>query len=257
MDITLELDTWYHEGQKGKCHFQRKKPEASKSVSSHPQNSSSSNQKNKKDSHFQKKDKPHSPLLNKDFNLMGSEKGRIFKEHLCAYCVLITFNSDNKDYYDPSKSSSNDFPSSKSCEALGGDSRASSFPSSVHIPSFNSHQSLLSSRDEFFKDIQDFGEDNSVSSLNLFLWNVDLPPSSYHDSLEQLWDEEEEPDKIKTMMKVVTSAYHHYLDVFSKVTSERPPPHLTCDNHIELYKSLPPSGVIYSFSNQQSDTLRA
>ncbi|MBW0481167.1 hypothetical protein O181_020882 [Austropuccinia psidii MF-1] len=148
--------------------------------------------------------------------------------------VLITFNSDNKDYYDPSKSSSNDFSSAKSCEALSGDSRAPSFPSSVHIPFFNSHQSLLSSRDEFFKEIQDFGEVNSVSSLNLFLWNVDLPPSSYHDSLEELWDEEEEPEEMKTMMKAVPSSYHHYLDVFSKVKSEKPPPHCTCDHHIEL-----------------------
>ncbi|MBW0486940.1 hypothetical protein O181_026655 [Austropuccinia psidii MF-1] len=53
---------------------------------------------------------------------------------------LITFNSDHKDYYDPSKSFSNDFPSSKSCAALVGDSRTPSFSSSVHIPSLNSHQ---------------------------------------------------------------------------------------------------------------------
>ncbi|MBW0578786.1 hypothetical protein O181_118501 [Austropuccinia psidii MF-1] len=56
---------------------------------------------------------------------------------------LITFNADHKDYYDPSKSFSNDFSSAKSCAALVGDSRTPSFPSSVHIPSLNSHQSLL------------------------------------------------------------------------------------------------------------------
>ncbi|MBW0515738.1 hypothetical protein O181_055453 [Austropuccinia psidii MF-1] len=106
---------------------------------------------------------------------------------------LITFNADQKDYSDPSNSFINDFSSSKSCAALGGDSRAPSFPSSVHIPSLNSHQSLLSSRDEVFKEIQDVGEENSVSSLHLFFGNMDLPPSSYHDSLEELWDEEEEP----------------------------------------------------------------
>ncbi|MBW0585489.1 hypothetical protein O181_125204 [Austropuccinia psidii MF-1] len=42
MDITMELDTRYHERQNEKSHHQEKKPEASKSSSSHPQNSSSS-----------------------------------------------------------------------------------------------------------------------------------------------------------------------------------------------------------------------
>ncbi|MBW0513890.1 hypothetical protein O181_053605 [Austropuccinia psidii MF-1] len=84
MDITLELDTRYHERQKEKGHFQEKKPEASKSNSSHPQNSSSSNQKKKKN--FQKMEKPHSSLLNKYLKLMGSERERSVKEGLCAYC---------------------------------------------------------------------------------------------------------------------------------------------------------------------------
>ncbi|MBW0526341.1 hypothetical protein O181_066056 [Austropuccinia psidii MF-1] len=70
---------------------------------------------------------------------------------------LITFNSDHKDYYDLFKSFNNDFTPAKSCAALVGDSRSPSFPSSVHIPSFNSHQSALSSRDEVFKESQDFG----------------------------------------------------------------------------------------------------
>ncbi|MBW0576894.1 hypothetical protein O181_116609, partial [Austropuccinia psidii MF-1] len=140
---------------------------------------------------------------------------------------LITFNADHKNYYDPSKSSSNDFSSSKLCAAL------------------------------LFKEIQDVGEDNSVSSLHLFFGNMDLPPSSYHDSLEELWDEEEEPEEIETVMKVVPSVYHQYLDVFSKVKAEKLPPHCTCDHHIKLEGSLPPVGVIYSLSNQESDTLRA
>ncbi|MBW0465685.1 hypothetical protein O181_005400 [Austropuccinia psidii MF-1] len=103
---------------------------------------------------------------------------------------LITFNADNKDYYDPSEPFSNDLSSAKSCASLVGDSRKSSFSSSVHITSFNSYQSSLSSRYEIFKEIQDLGEDNSVSSLHLFFGNMDLPASSYHDSLEELWDEE-------------------------------------------------------------------
>ncbi|MBW0470852.1 hypothetical protein O181_010567 [Austropuccinia psidii MF-1] len=170
---------------------------------------------------------------------------------------LITFNADHKDYYDPSSSFSNDFSSSKSCAALVGNPRTPSFPSSVHIPSLNSHQSLLSSRDEVFKHVQDFGEDNSVSSLHLFFGNMDLPPSLYHDSLEELWDEEEEPEEIETVMEVDPCSYHQYLDVFSKVKAGKIPPHHTCDHHIELEGSLPPVGLIYSSSNQESDIIRA
>ncbi|MBW0505682.1 hypothetical protein O181_045397 [Austropuccinia psidii MF-1] len=155
---------------------------------------------------------------------------------------LITFNDDNRDYHDPSESFSNSFSSAKSYAALVGDSRIPSFPSSVHIPSLNSHQSLLSSRDEVFKEIQDVGEDNSVSSLHLFFGNMDLPPSSYYDSLEELWDEEEEPEEIEAMMKVVPSVHHQDLDVFSNMKAEKLPPHCTCDHHIELEGSLPPAG---------------
>ncbi|MBW0583632.1 hypothetical protein O181_123347, partial [Austropuccinia psidii MF-1] len=85
MDVSLELDTRYHEGQKEKNHHQEKKPEASKSNSSHPQNSSSSSHQ-KKNFHSQKLDKPHSSLLNKNFKLKGSEKERRIKEGLCMYC---------------------------------------------------------------------------------------------------------------------------------------------------------------------------
>ncbi|MBW0529925.1 hypothetical protein O181_069640 [Austropuccinia psidii MF-1] len=96
--------------------------------------------------------------------------------------------------------------SARSCAALVGDSSIPSFPSSVHIPSLNSHQSLLSSRDEVFKEIQDVGEDNSLSSLHLFFGNMDLPPSSYHDSLEELWDEKEEPEEVKSVMKIFNTS---------------------------------------------------
>ncbi|MBW0515644.1 hypothetical protein O181_055359 [Austropuccinia psidii MF-1] len=89
---------------------------------------------------------------------------------------LITFNADHKDYHDPSMSFSNDFSPEKSCAALVGDSRTPLIPSSVHISFLNSHKSLLSSRDEVFKEIQDVGEDDSVSSLHLFFGNMYLPP---------------------------------------------------------------------------------
>ncbi|MBW0531068.1 hypothetical protein O181_070783 [Austropuccinia psidii MF-1] len=140
---------------------------------------------------------------------------------------LITFNADHNNYYDPSNSFHNHFSSSKSCAALVGDSKTPSFPSSFHIPSINSTQSLPLSADEVFKEIKDVGEDNYVSSLNLFFGNMDLSPSSYHDSLEDF------------------------------VRAEKLPPHCTCDHHIKLEGSLPPFAVICSLSNQESDTLRA
>ncbi|MBW0590031.1 hypothetical protein O181_129746 [Austropuccinia psidii MF-1] len=58
-------------------------------------------------------------------------------------------------------------------------------------------------------------------------------------------------------MKVVPSVYHQYLDVCSKVKAEKLPPHRACDHHIELEVSLPQVVVMYSLSNQESDTLRA
>ncbi|MBW0526101.1 hypothetical protein O181_065816 [Austropuccinia psidii MF-1] len=170
---------------------------------------------------------------------------------------LIKFNTDYKDSSDSFVPLSNDFSSSKTCAALVGDSRTPSFPSYAHIPSLNSPQSLLSSRDEVLKEINDVGEDNSLSSLHLFLGNVNLPHSSYHDSIEELWDEEEEPEEIETLMKVFPYAYHHYLDVFSKLKAEKPPPQHACDNHIKMEGSLPPVGLVYYLSNQYSDKLRS
>ncbi|MBW0490084.1 hypothetical protein O181_029799 [Austropuccinia psidii MF-1] len=133
---------------------------------------------------------------------------------------LITFNAYHKDYYDPFESSINDFFSYKSCSALVGDSITSSLASSIHIPYFTYPQSLLEPRDGVFKGIKDVGEDNSVSSLYLFLGNVYLPPASYHDSLEELWDEEEEPEEIETVMRVSPSSYHQYLDVREASSSQ-------------------------------------
>ncbi|MBW0553508.1 hypothetical protein O181_093223 [Austropuccinia psidii MF-1] len=97
-----------------------------------------------------------------------------------------------------------------------------------------------------FKEIKDVGEDVAISSLHLFQGDMDLPPLSFHASLEKQWDEEEEPEEIETVLKVVPPAYHQYLDVFSKVKAEKLPPHRACDHYIELEGLLPPIGVIYS-----------
>ncbi|MBW0525526.1 hypothetical protein O181_065241 [Austropuccinia psidii MF-1] len=85
MDVTLKLDTRYHERQKEKNNFKEKNTEDSKSSPSHTKNSSSSSLK-KKNFRVQKMDKPHSFFLNRDHKLMSSGKEIIFMEGLCAYC---------------------------------------------------------------------------------------------------------------------------------------------------------------------------
>ncbi|MBW0512156.1 hypothetical protein O181_051871 [Austropuccinia psidii MF-1] len=91
-------------------------------------------------------------------------------------------------------------------------------------------------------------------SLPLFqLRDINLPPLSFHASLEEQWDEEEEPEEYEAVLKVVPPAYHQCLDVFSKAKAEKPPPHWACDHHIELEDLLPPVGFIYSLYNQESE----
>ncbi|MBW0476979.1 hypothetical protein O181_016694 [Austropuccinia psidii MF-1] len=104
MDVSLELDTRYHERQK------EKKPEASNSNSSNHHNSSSSSNK-KKNFHSQTREKPHSSLLNKDFKLKGSEKERRIKEGLFTYCggkhiIKYCFKRPQTQLTQPSGSSS-------------------------------------------------------------------------------------------------------------------------------------------------------
>ncbi|MBW0499091.1 hypothetical protein O181_038806 [Austropuccinia psidii MF-1] len=91
-------------------------------------------------------------------------------------------------------------------------------------------QSLLKSGDEVFKEIKDVGEE---------------------------WDEEAEPEEIETVLKVVPPSYHQYLDVLSKLKAEKLSPHCACDHHIKLKGLIPLVGVIYSLSNQESETLWA
>ncbi|MBW0547382.1 hypothetical protein O181_087097 [Austropuccinia psidii MF-1] len=154
-------------------------------------------------------------------------------------------------------STSNDFATAFNSVALVGELKTPSLPSSVHIPYIIPSQSLLPLRDEVFKEIKDVGKYLAISSLHLFQGDMDLPPLSFHASLEEQWDEEEEPEEIETVLKVVPPIYHQYLDVLSKVKAEKLPPHRACDHHIELEGLPPPIGVIYSLSNQESETLRA
>ncbi|MBW0469896.1 hypothetical protein O181_009611 [Austropuccinia psidii MF-1] len=80
---------------------------------------------------------------------------------------------------------------------------------------------------------------------------MDLPPLCFHASMEEQWDEEEEPEEIGTVLKVVPPAYSQYLDLFSKEKEEKLPPHHTGEHHIKLDGLLPPIGVIYSLSNHK------
>ncbi|MBW0461076.1 hypothetical protein O181_000791 [Austropuccinia psidii MF-1] len=85
---------------------------------------------------------------------------------------------------------------------------------------------------------------------------MDLSSLSFHASLEEQWDKEDEPEEVEIVLKVVPTAYHQYFHVFHRVKAENPPPHCACDHHIELEGLLPPVGVIYSLSNQDSETLK-
>ncbi|MBW0501308.1 hypothetical protein O181_041023 [Austropuccinia psidii MF-1] len=140
---------------------------------------------------------------------------------------------------------SNEFSTSFKSVSLFGELKTPSMPSSVHISSIIPSQSFLQSRDEDFKEIKDLGEDFTISSHHLFQGDMDLFPLSFHASLQKKWDEEEDPEEIENVLKVVPPAYHQYLDLFSKVKAEKNPSHLSCDHHIELEGSLPPVGVIY------------
>ncbi|MBW0514604.1 hypothetical protein O181_054319 [Austropuccinia psidii MF-1] len=171
---------------------------------------------------------------------------------------LITYDSSHKDSSGINSSASNALATAVNSVALVGELKTPSLPSSVHIPSIMPSQSLLKSRDEVFKEIKDVGEDVAISSLHLFQGDMDLPPLSFNASLEEQWNEEEEPEEIETVLKVVPPAYQKYLDVFSKVKAERLPPHHACDHHhIKLEGLLPPVCVIYSLSNQESEKLQA
>ncbi|MBW0533933.1 hypothetical protein O181_073648 [Austropuccinia psidii MF-1] len=273
MDITLELDTRYHERKKEKGSHKEKKPPISESNSSKPPQSLSSqkryHRKNKKGKNFQvSKDKPHASLLNKDNKLIGSAKERRIKEGLCNYCGdspkgedlilgydflyhfnpiidwkngLITYDSSHKDSSGITSSTSNDFATAFNSVTLVGELKTPSLPS----------------KDEVFKEITDFGEDVAISLLHLLQGDMELPPLYFYASLEEQWDEEEDPEEIETVLKVVPTSYHQYLDVLYNVKEEKLPQHRTCDLHIKLEGLLPPVGVIYYLSNNESETLQA
>ncbi|MBW0495873.1 hypothetical protein O181_035588 [Austropuccinia psidii MF-1] len=180
-------------------------------------------------------DFPSFPSFEWDFFIIDSPKGEdlilvyhfiyLFNPSIDLKNGLITYDSGHKDSSGIISFTSSDFATAVNSAALVGELNTPSLPPSVHIPSIIPSQSLLPSIDEVFKEIKD--------------------------------DEEEDPEEIETVLKVVSPAYHKYLDVFSKVEAEKLPPHHLCDHHIELEGLLPPVGVIYSLSKNGSETLWA
>ncbi|MBW0501011.1 hypothetical protein O181_040726 [Austropuccinia psidii MF-1] len=204
------------------------------------------------------KESGHVSLYIADFRILKFTQGR--RPHL-GYVFIYHFNPIIKwkngfityDSNGINSSTSNNLATYVNSVSLVGELKTPSLPSPVHIPSIMSSYSLHLSRDEVFKEIKDV----AISSLHLVQGDMHLPPSSFNESLEEQWDEEEEPEEIGTVLRVVPPAYSQSLDVFSKVKAEKLPPHCACDHHIELEGILPPVGVIYSLSNQESDTLQA
>ncbi|MBW0485421.1 hypothetical protein O181_025136 [Austropuccinia psidii MF-1] len=136
---------------------------------------------------------PSFPRFGWDVLVIDTPKGKdpiLGFDFLNNYSSYIDWRKDlisfNPDFMDSSYSLipfSNEFSTSTPSAALVGDSRTPSSLTFFHIPFINSLQSSLSSVYEVCKEMKDVGEDNYISSFHLFHGNVDLPPSSYHDSL--------------------------------------------------------------------------
>ncbi|MBW0480744.1 hypothetical protein O181_020459 [Austropuccinia psidii MF-1] len=107
---------------------------------------------------------------------------------------LITYDSSHKDSSGIKYSTGNDLATSFNSVALVDKLERPSLPPFVYIPPIIPSQSLLPSRDEVLKEIKDAGKYVAISSLHLFQGDMDLPSLSFHASLEEQWDEEEETE---------------------------------------------------------------
>ncbi|MBW0561294.1 hypothetical protein O181_101009 [Austropuccinia psidii MF-1] len=109
---------------------------------------------------------------------------------------LITYDSSHKDSSGIISFTGNEFATAVNSVSLVGELKTPSLPPSVHIPSIIPSQSLHPLIAEVFEEIKDVGEDVAISSLHLSQEDMDLPPLSFHASLEEQWDEEEEPEEV-------------------------------------------------------------
>ncbi|MBW0491351.1 hypothetical protein O181_031066 [Austropuccinia psidii MF-1] len=131
---------------------------------------------------------------------------------------LITYDCSHKDSSSIKPSASNALATSVNSVALVGELKTPSLPSSAHIPSIMPSQSLVKLRDEVFKEIKDVGEDVSISLLHLFQGDMDLSALSFHASLEEQWAEEEEPEKIETVLKNYSKKITDLTSLLKKVS---------------------------------------
>ncbi|MBW0469494.1 hypothetical protein O181_009209 [Austropuccinia psidii MF-1] len=110
--------------------------------------------------------------------------------------------------------------------------------SNVSLPSQDSSSKRFhhkkNKNDKQFQVSKENPHTSLLKKDNKLIGDMDLPPSSFCASLKQQRDEEELPEEIETVIKVVPPAYHQYLDVFSKVKAEKLPPHQSCSRHIKL-----------------------
>ncbi|MBW0565191.1 hypothetical protein O181_104906 [Austropuccinia psidii MF-1] len=149
-------------------------------------------------------DWPSFPSFEWDFFIIDSPKGEdlmLFYDFLYHFNPiidwkngLITYYSSHKDSSGINSLASNALATAINSVALIGELKTPSLPSSMHIPSIMTSQSLLKSRNEVLKEIKDFGEDFAISLLHLFQGDMGLSPLFFHASLEEKWDEEEEPE---------------------------------------------------------------
>ncbi|MBW0564237.1 hypothetical protein O181_103952 [Austropuccinia psidii MF-1] len=148
-------------------------------------------------------DLPSFPNFEWDFSIIDSPKGEdlilcydflyYFNPIIDCKNGFITYDSSHKDSGGILPSVSNDLATAVHSVSLVGELKTTSLPSSVHIPSIIPSHLLLPLRDGVFKEMEDVGEDVAISSHHLFQGDRDLPPLSFHASLEDQWDEEEEP----------------------------------------------------------------
>ena len=123
----------------------------------------------------------------------------------------------------------------------------------------NRHPSSVIERT--FKDNPEAEDSSKGYSFNLFINKLLTHPSeppqpSQGPDPRNDWDEDEEEGEIETILSVVPSIYHDFLEVFSKAKASKLPERRPCNHSIELVGPLPPVGPIYSLSNKESEVLQ-
>ena len=113
-----------------------------------------------------------------------------------------------------------------------------------------------------FKDNPEAEDSSEGYSFNLLINKLLIQPSeppqpSHGPDPWEDWDEDEEEEDIETILSVVPSVYHDFLEVFSKAKASKLPERRPCNHSIELVGSLPPVRPIYSLSNKEYEVLRA